>query len=70
MSDCVKKRPLRKPAAEFTIEPSLVRALLQEQHMDLAELPLIDVGEGWDKSCFAWATPWPFAFLGVPRRPR
>lgn len=41
-----------KPPAEFTIEPSLVRALLQEQHTDLAQLALIDIGEGWDNKLF------------------
>jgi aminoglycoside phosphotransferase (APT) family kinase protein len=41
-----------KPPAEVTIEPSLVRALLQEQHMDLAQLALIDMGEGWDNKLF------------------
>ena len=41
-----------KPPAEVTIEPSLVRALLQEQHTDLAQLALIDIGEGWDNKLF------------------
>jgi len=41
-----------KPPADVTIEPSLVRTLLQEQHSDLAHLPLIDVGEGWDNKLF------------------
>jgi aminoglycoside phosphotransferase (APT) family kinase protein len=41
-----------KPPAEVTIEPSLVRALLQEQHPDLAQLPLIAIGEGWDNRLF------------------
>ena len=41
-----------KPAAEITIEPSLVRALLQEQHADLAQLALIEIGEGWDNKVF------------------
>ena len=41
-----------KPAAEVTIGPSLVLALLQEQHADLAHLPLIDIGEGWDNKLF------------------
>ena len=42
-----------KPQAEVTIEPSLVRAQLQAQHADLAQLALIDIGEGWDNNCFA-----------------
>ena len=41
-----------KPAAEVTIDPSIVRALLQEQHADLADLSLIEVGEGWDNKLF------------------
>ena len=41
-----------KAAAEVTIEPSLVRALLHEQHPDLAQLALIDIGEGWDNKLF------------------
>ena len=41
-----------KPPAEVTIDPSLVRALLQEQHTDLAQLALIDIGEGWDNKLF------------------
>jgi aminoglycoside phosphotransferase (APT) family kinase protein len=41
-----------KPPAEITIEPSLVRALLQEQHSDLAQLALIEIGEGWDNKLF------------------
>jgi aminoglycoside phosphotransferase (APT) family kinase protein len=41
-----------KPPAEVTIDPSLVVALLQEQHADLAHLPLIDIGEGWDNKLF------------------
>jgi aminoglycoside phosphotransferase (APT) family kinase protein len=40
------------PPAEVAIEPSLVRALLQEQHADLLHLPLLDVGEGWDNRLF------------------
>jgi len=41
-----------KPPADVTIDPSLVRALLQEQHTDLAHLALIDIGEGWDNKLF------------------
>ncbi len=41
-----------KPAAEFTIGASLVRALLLEQHPDLAQLPLVEVGAGWDNTIF------------------
>jgi aminoglycoside phosphotransferase (APT) family kinase protein len=41
-----------KPPAEVTIDSSVVRALLQEQHADLAHLSLIEVGEGWDNKLF------------------
>ena len=41
-----------KPTAEVTIDTSVVRSLLQEQHADLAHLPLIEVGEGWDNKLF------------------
>ena len=41
-----------RPSAEVTIDPSLVRALIQEQHADLAHLELNDFGEGWDNRLF------------------
>ncbi len=41
-----------KPPTEVTIEPSVVRALLEEQHIDLAHLPLVEIGEGWDNKLF------------------
>ena len=41
-----------KPAAEVTIDTSVVRALLEEQHANLAHLSLIEVGEGWDNKLF------------------
>ena len=41
-----------KPTAEVAIDTSLVRALLQEQHADLAHFSLIEVGEGWDNKLF------------------
>ena len=42
----------RKPAAEMSIDEALVRDLFREQHPDLADLALIDVGEGWDNKLF------------------
>src|SRR5690349_9653047 len=36
------------PAAEVAIDEALVRALLRDQHPDLAELPLERVAFGWD----------------------
>jgi aminoglycoside phosphotransferase (APT) family kinase protein len=42
----------RMPSAEVTIDASLVRALLDEQHPDLSSLPLVEAGEGWDNKLF------------------
>ena len=41
-----------RPPAEVTIEGAVVRALLEEQHADLAHLSLADAGEGWDNKLF------------------
>lgn len=41
-----------KPAAEVTVTPSLVQALLEEQLGDLAQLPLVKIAEGWDNTIF------------------
>jgi aminoglycoside phosphotransferase (APT) family kinase protein len=41
-----------KPAADVRVDPALIRALLQEQHPDLAGRPLVEVGEGWDNAVF------------------
>ena len=41
-----------KPPAEVPIDRALVRALLKEQHRDLANLPLNELGEGWDNRLF------------------
>jgi aminoglycoside phosphotransferase (APT) family kinase protein len=41
-----------KPTAEVDIDTALVRALLHEQHVDLAALPLAEAGEGWDNRMF------------------
>lgn len=41
-----------KPAAEFDIHASLVRSLLQEQHPDLADLPIEHFAGGWDNAMF------------------
>lgn len=40
------------PEAEVDIEPSLVRALLETQHPDLAKLSLVDAGSGWDNKLY------------------
>ncbi|ROP72522.1 aminoglycoside phosphotransferase family protein [Curtobacterium sp. PhB115] len=36
------------PSAEFDVDVPLVRALLHDQHPDLADLPLVVVANGWD----------------------
>lgn len=41
-----------RPAAEVSIDIPLVRALLLDQHPDLADLPLTQVDEGWDNAVF------------------
>jgi len=41
-----------KPAAEIAIDAELIRALLAEQHPDLAAAPVVAVGEGWDNALF------------------
>jgi aminoglycoside phosphotransferase (APT) family kinase protein len=40
------------PPAEVSIDNRLVQTLLTEQHPDLANLPLTQVGEGWDNVLF------------------
>jgi aminoglycoside phosphotransferase (APT) family kinase protein len=41
-----------RPPADVSIDRSLVIALLQEQHTDLAHLPLTEIGAGWDNQLF------------------
>lgn len=41
-----------KPAADVVVDASLVRALLQGQHPDLAHLVPVKVAEGWDNALF------------------
>lgn len=43
---------LGRPEAELVVDAPLVRALLTEQHQDLANLPLEKVAEGWDNALF------------------
>ncbi len=40
------------PPADIEITPDLVRQLLLEQHPHLADLPLTEVGSGWDNVMF------------------
>jgi len=54
-----------KPPAEVSIDRSLVIALLQEQHPDLAHLPLTEIDEGWDNKLFRLGEDF---VVRVPRR--
>src|SRR6185503_5007842 len=54
-----------KPPAEVSIDRSLVIALLQEQHPDLAHLPLTEIDEGWDNKLFRLGDD---LVVRVPRR--
>jgi aminoglycoside phosphotransferase (APT) family kinase protein len=40
------------PASDFQIDASLVRALLEQQHLDLAHLPIHPLDAGWDNTIF------------------
>jgi aminoglycoside phosphotransferase (APT) family kinase protein len=40
------------PAADLPIDAALVRALLQAQHPDLAQLPISELEPGWDNALF------------------
>jgi aminoglycoside phosphotransferase (APT) family kinase protein len=39
---------MNMPEAEVHVDAALVRALLQEQRPDLADLPLVELANGWD----------------------
>src|SRR3984893_17711999 len=41
-----------KPPADFAVNTALVRALLHEQHQDLAGLALSEAAAGWDNHLF------------------
>jgi aminoglycoside phosphotransferase (APT) family kinase protein len=58
--------PISKaPVAETPIDAVLVRSLLQEQHPDLAALPLTEAGAGWDNTLFRLGTD---LVVRLPRR--
>ncbi|MCU1370844.1 MAG: putative kinase, aminoglycoside phosphotransferase family, partial [Ilumatobacteraceae bacterium] len=44
--------PVDQPAAEVVITAPLVRALLTDQHPDLADRPLVELAHGWDNVAF------------------
>ena len=54
-----------KPPSDVSIDRSLVIALLQEQHTDLAHLPLTELGGGWDNKLFRLGDDF---VVRVPRR--
>src|SRR5262249_56169082 len=47
-----KATPIGTPASDFQIGASLVRALLEQQHPDLAHLPIQTLDAGWDNTMF------------------
>jgi aminoglycoside phosphotransferase (APT) family kinase protein len=49
-SRCMNIQPM--PPAEVAIDVKLVEALLREQHNDVASLPIVEAGEGWDNKLF------------------
>jgi len=53
------------PAAEVAVTPALVRALLAEQHPDLAGLPLEEIAFGWDNVVYRLG---PALTVRLPRR--
>lgn len=53
------------PVAEVQINPELVRRLLRDQHDDLADLPLVELANGWDNMLFRLGTNFT---VRLPRR--
>lgn len=53
------------PPAEVPISEELVRALLAEQHADLADLPIEFVSEGWDSQIYKLGSDYA---VRLPRR--
>lgn len=45
-------RGVARPEAEVDVSAELVRALLAEQHPDLANLAIVEVASGWDNTVF------------------
>ncbi len=54
-----------KPAAEVDIDVGMARRLILAQHPDLASLPIIAVGSGWDNAMFRLGSD---LALRLPRR--
>ncbi len=57
--------PTDSPAAEVTITPELVRALIRRQFPEGAELPLQRVAHGWDNDVYRLGPGWA---VRLPRR--
>lgn len=57
--------PTRTPAAEVDVDTDLARALLRDQHPDLARLPLTLVEAGWDNTMVRIGDEW---VMRLPRR--
>src|SRR5262245_54102863 len=51
--------------AEVTVDEALARLLLAEQFPDVAELPIVLLGAGWDNTVYTVGDEWVFRF---PRR--
>jgi len=51
--------------AERTVDEALARGLLAEQFPELAQLPIVLLGSGWDNTVYAVGGDWVFRF---PRR--
>ena len=53
------------PAAEVEINSALVERMLKSQHPDLADLPIVVAGTGWDNAMFRLGEQWA---VRLPRR--
>jgi len=51
--------------ADVTVDAALARRLLEEQFPDLASLPIVLLGSGWDNTVYTLGDEWVFRF---PRR--
>ena len=57
--------PVKRPAAEVSIDVGLVSALVAEQHGDLAHLPVVHEAGGWDNEIFRLGSEYA---VRIPRR--
>jgi aminoglycoside phosphotransferase (APT) family kinase protein len=56
---------MKMPEAEVNIDSALVRALLQEQRPELADLPLVELANGWDNVVYRLGSDFT---VRIPRR--